>query len=90
MVQTQEAPRHAEHHKETVPHAEKPAPCHKLTYIRLCVVQRADHSAVTVSSRAFLHEALQPVDTGSQSPCLLCESADTQDKRNVVCVSEML
>lgn len=55
------------------------------------VVQRADHGAVTVSSRAVLHETLQPVDTGSsQSPCLLCESADTQDKRNVVCISEML
>lgn len=67
MVQTQEAPRHGEHHKETLPQAEKPAHCHKLTYIRLSMVQRADHGAVTMSSGAFLHGTLQPAGTESSS-----------------------
>lgn len=42
MIQAQEAPGHGERHRETVPHAEKSAHCHKLAYVGLSVVQRAD------------------------------------------------
>lgn len=95
MIQAQEAPGHGECHRETVPHAEKPAHCRKLAYVGLSVVQRADQGAESPCPPGpFCTEPsslrVPRVAVWCQSPCLPCAAAATQGKRNAACVSEML
>lgn len=69
MVQTQEAARHGEGHKETVPPTEKPAHCHATACVGFSMEQRAAHGAESPCPRAL--SAQSPPACGYQSPCLL-------------------